>query len=358
MAKDLITRTATRLYEERHLSAAEGPGIETLLFRNMDEDLSASFRLDRYISSPYGISYRNPTNQSIIRQFVPGTTELIEVPRASEKTPIDEELRDAVAVGNEATVSQVQQMAKNVDQILGDHVEGHNMTKAKQALDVVRTGIFPAKGDNGADLGLDYDHTRSVSNALTYDFTAGGATMNEALVNMANRLDATGTPKGNRAVIMGSDWLSQWGSDSGIIEIMKANSVNQILAQQMFEQQFGGINGLYVVAQYRPVGANAPFWILSYEPGVDYVAYKGAAAAPFIPATEAIALSLNDRTWNIKRGVDALDDMGGYRRASGDLVVDSFTTDDPVCTFVRSQTRHIYLYGNIDHTLKSTGTFA
>ncbi len=355
MAKDLVTRTASRLYEERHLDV--GPGVDSLLFSTEDMDLSAAFRLDRYISSPYGISYRNSDNQSIIRHFAPGTTELITVPRASEKTPIDEDLEDAVAVGMEPTSSQASNIAKNVDQIIGDHVEGHNMTKWKQALDVVRTGVFPAKGDDGADLGFDYDHSRDGANDLTYDFTAGGATMNEALVNISNRLDATGTPKSNRAVIMGSTWLSEWGSDTGIIEIMKANTVNQILAQDMFEKKFGNITGLYVVAQYKPVGALAPLWILSFEPGTSYVAYSGASAAPFMPATELAAFSLDDRTYNIKRGVMALNDSGNKERRVGDLVVDSFTNDDPVTTFVRSQTRHIYVYGNIDHTLKSTGTF-
>jgi len=358
MAKDLVTRTAVRLYEERHMSVAEGPGIETLLFSNMDEDLSAAFRLDRYISNPYGMSYRNPVNQSIIRHFAPGTTELIEVPRASEKTPIDEELRDATAAGAEASESQVMQMAKNVDQIIGDHVEGHNMTKAKQALDVVRTGVFPARGDDGADLGLDYDHGRNALNSIVYDFTAGGASMNEAIVDIDARLNATGTPKGSRMLIMGETWLSEFGSDSGILEIMKANAGNPILAQQMFEQQFGGINGLYVVAQFRPVGATSPYWITAYVPGTEYTAYSGATATPFVPDTEVIALSLADRTWNIKRGIDALDENGNYRRAVGDMVVDSFTNDDPVTTFIRSQTRHMYVYGNIDHTLKSVGTFA
>ncbi len=355
MAKDLFTRTASRLYEERHL--IEGVGIETLLFSMSDEDLAANFRMDRYISNPYGISYRNPTNQSIIRHFAPGTTELVTVPRASEKTPIDEELRDAVAVGMEPTDSQAMQMAKNVDQIVGDHIEGHNMTKWKQAIDVVRTGIFNAKGDKGADLDLDYDMGRSGSNALTYDFTAGGATMNEALVNVQNRLDATGTPKANRFAIMGATWLAEWGADTGIIEIMKANSVNQLLAQERFEREFGSVNGLWVVAHFRPVGSTSPLWILSYEPGTPYVAYKGASDAPFVPVLELLAGSLNDKTWNIKRGVDAYNDSKRVIRAVGDLVVDSFSSDDPITQFIRSQTRHIYVYGNIDHTLKSTGTF-
>lgn len=355
MAKDLVTRTATRLYEERHL--VQQPGIETLLFPQDDEDLSAAFRLDRYISSPYGISYRNANNQSVIRHFAPGTTELVEVPRASEKTPIDEDLRDATAVGMEPTASQAMQMAKNVDQILGDHVEGHNTTKWKQALDVCRTGVFNARGVAGGDLGLDYDHSRDAGNDLTYDFTAGGATMNEALVELGQLLDSTGTPKSNRAAIMGESWLGEYGSDTGIIEIMKANSVNQLLAQDRFERQFGNINGLYVVAHYRPVGGLSPFWILSFSPGAEYVAYEGASAAPWVPDVEVIGLSLDDRRWNIRRGVDALSDGGRTERRVGDLVVDSFAELDPVTTYVRSQTRHIYVAGNIDHTVKSTGTF-
>jgi hypothetical protein len=324
----------------------------------MDEDLSANFRLDRYISSPYGMSYRNPTNQSLIRHFAPGTTELVEVPRASEKTPIDEELREAVAVGNEPTVSQVQNLIKNTEQILGDHLEGHNMTKWYQALNVVRTGVFPAKGDNGSDLGLDYDHSRDAGQDITYDFTAGGATFAEAMTNMSLQLDATGTPKQDRIAILGSDWISEWSTDTGVLEEMKANSANQIIAQDMFERKFGNIEGLFVLGQYRPRGATSPFWILSYEPGVQYVAYKGATAAPFIPSDEAVALSLVDRTFNIKRGVDAYDDNGRVMRLVGDMVVDSYSENDPITTFVRSQTRHMYVYGNIDHTVRSTGTFA
>jgi hypothetical protein len=357
MSKDLITRTLTRLYEERHMANENGRPIQDLLFSNMDEDLSAAFRLDRYISSPYGISYRNPTNQAIIRQFNPGTTALIEVPRASEKTPFDEELRDAVAVGSEPTDSQAAQITKNLNQTLMDHEEAYNMTKAKQALDVVRTGIFNAKGAKGASLGLDYDHTRDTNNNLTYDFTAGGATMNEALVNISNYHDSKGTPKDNRYVIMGDSWLSQYGSDSGIIEIMKANAVNQILEQQRFAEKFGEVNGLYVVAHYKPVGALAPLWILGYEPGVSYVPYKGASAEAWVPTAECLSGSLNDRTWNIKRGVDYLDDNGRVQRGVGEMIVDSYSEKDPITTFVRSQSRHIYIYGNIDHTLKVTGTF-
>ena len=351
MSKDLITRTASRLYEERHLSVI---GLDTVLFRTLDEDLSAAFRLDRYISTPYGITYRNATNQSIIRQFDPGTTELITVPRASEKTPIDEDLEEVVAVGNEPTASQAAQMAKNVDQIVGDHAEGHNMTKLKQAIDVPRTGIFNARGIDGADLGLDYDHNRNALNDITADL--GVISVNDALEAVDARLNATGTPNGNRILIVGASWASAILNDTTVLELRKANPSNTIIAQQMLERTFPGAENLHVIAVYRPPAALSSYTICVVSPGIDYVAYKGATAAVGVPDDELIALSLNDRTYKINRGVSAINDSGRKERRVGDMVVDSFLDKDPVTTFIRSQTRHIYIYANIDHTLRSTGS--
>ena len=331
---DLISRTIKRLYEERAM--AGGRNVEELLFSTPDNDLSASFRIDRYISTPHGFSYRNLDNQSIVRHFKPGTTELITVPVSSEKVAIDEELEDAVAVGMEATASQQMQIAKNVAQIGGDYMEAKDMTRAKQAIDVVRTGIFPAKGDNGADLGLGYDHNRDGAQDITYDFTAGGATFNAAINAISVRLNATNTPKGNRCIIMGSSWLDKFGTDSGVQAYKDANPDNILLRQQMEERFFNGIDGLFVVGQYKPSGAIAPFWILSYEPGTGYVGYKGASEVPFVPATEAIAFSLNDKTYRINRGVMVLDDNGKKQRAVGDLVMDTFYDNDPVTTWIRS----------------------
>ena len=354
---DLITRTAKTFYKEKHMISSQGAGIETLLFSTPNESTSAGFRIDKLISSPHGLTYRNATNQSVIRHFVPGTSTLIKVPRESEKTPIDEDLEDAVAAGQEATDSEMDNVAANVENIVEELDEGAAMTRAKQALDTVRTGVFNAKGVKGSDLRLDYDHSRDAGGDLTYDFTAGGATMSEAIVNISNRLDDKGAPLTDRYVIMGATWRAQYGADSGILELMKANAANIILTQQLFNQQFGNIIGLSVIAQFKPAGGSSPFWILSYEPGVEYIAYEGAAGAPFIPLTSAIAGSFADKTYNVKRGVTAFNDAGKKVKVVNNLVVDSFTDNDPITTWVRGQVRHIYIYGNIDHTIESVGTF-
>lgn len=357
--KDIVTRTATRLYKEKHL--LKMPGLRSLydlLFRTPDVDISADFRLDRLISSPTGFSYREKSNGSVIRRFKAGTTELIKVPRASEKTPIDEELREAVAAGSEPTDSQMSNLMKNVDNILEDHVEGSEMTKLKQSIDTVRTGVFEARGVKGQDLNLDYDHERDASNDLTYDFTLGGASMTEALLNISNKMDADGVPLQDRFVFMGDLWRTRWGSDSDILEYMKANAANQLIEQRLFAERFGGIQGVYVIAHFKPLGANADLWLLSFQPGVPYVAYEGASEEPWWPTNECFFGSFTDKTFKVQRGLDYFDDGGRVQRAAGELIVDSFYDKDPINQFVRSQMRHMYVYGNINHTGKSTGTFS
>ncbi len=355
---DLITRSAKTFYKERHMTSDQGVGIEELLFSTPDESTKAAFSLDRLISSPHGMTYRNATNQSLIRHFTPGTNTFITVPRASEKTPIDEDLEDSVAAGKEATDSEMDNIAANVESIVEDFDEGAAMTRAKQALDVPRTGIFNAKGVKGSDLGLGYDHNRDGGNDLVYDFTAGGASMSEALLNISNRLDAKGAPMTGRYSIMGANWRAEYGSDSGILEIMKANAANTVLTQQLFNQQFGNVIGLSVLAQFRPSGASSPMWILAYEPGVQYIAYEGATPEPFIPVTSVIAGSFDDKTYRVQRGVLAFDDSGKRVKVVNKLVVDSFFEKDATVTWIRGQIRHIYIYGNIDHTVESVGTFA
>ncbi len=351
---ELVSRTATRAYEERKMNG--GKNIADLIFRTKDNDISASFKLDRYISSPYGISYRNLNNQSIVRHFVPGKTELIPVPVASEKTPIDEELEDAVAVGLEATAGQRSQIMKNTDQIIGDYVEADDMTRAHQALTVLSTGIYPANGAKGSDLGLGYDHGRESSQAITYNFTAGGATFALAIKEIDAALNAQNTPKGNRCIIMGSSWLDKFGTDTGVQAYLQANPVNQLLEQQMGVKYFNGIDGLFVVGRYKAPGTTAPYWILSYEPGTEYVAYSGATAAPFVAPLEALSFSLDDKTFDINRGVNVFDANGKKTRVVGDMVMDSYTDNDPIVTWVRYHKRSMNIYGNINHTCKSTAT--
>jgi hypothetical protein len=67
--------------------------------------------------------------------------------------------------------------------------------------------------------------------------------------------------------------------------------------------------------------------------------------------------SLDSPRYTIIRGIDALDGSGKIRRAASDVVFDTFVNNDPPVEFLRSQTRHCFIPGNIDHTVLATGTF-
>jgi len=356
MGIETLTRGAKLSYEE--WKAQEPNGIDKLLFPSMDVDTSAAFAMDRLIESPYGIVYRDANNQSHVRPYEPGTGYIYTVPRASEKTAIPEDLKDAAISGLEPTASQALHVRKLMDDITKHHMSGHNLTKWKQAIDVIFGGTFIARGDGGNSLNLDIDFSRAAGNALTYNFTTAGNTMPKALKAMQDQLITQGASLDNQVVIMGSTWLNDFSTDSDVIAYLQANGATQLLEMQMMPPELRNTHGLKVIATFRGVGMVAPVFICTFSPGVSYVQYKGASAAAWVTATKAAMFSLNSPRYSVQRGVDAFNAAGKSERFVGDVVFDTFTENDPILDVVRSQTRHVYIPGNINHTVVSTGTFA
>jgi hypothetical protein len=354
MALNTLLRTSTVLYEEKHMQ--ENEQLFKFLFRTEDTDLSASFLLDEFIQDDYAVAYRDENNQAHIRPYQAGSGTLYTPPRASEKTPIDETLRDVTPEGVEATSGfNVAQMRKT-DKILSIHQTAHNMTKNKQALDVLRTGVFYAKGITANDIGKDENYARDIANTLTYDFTAGGATVDEALTEINAQLDAQSCPKDNRAVIVGQSWLTKIQSDTNVLTKMQANTANVLVRQTINPMR--QYDGLFWVGEYLPAGSVSSLQIYSYSPDIEYKPYKGAAAEAWMPATEIVGFSTSSKTYRIYRGMDVKGAGDAINRVTGEMVFDSFVSDEPVAENLRSNTRHIFLYGNINHTVVSTGTFA
>ena len=355
MGLNTLIRTSKAFYEEVFF---KGPKqLFEALFRKEDSTNEAAFLLDDYIQEPYAIAYRDKNNQAHIRNYNAGSGTLLEPPIASEKTIIDEELFDQITSGQEETAGfEANQMAKT-ERIVGDHDAGHKMTKNKQAIDVIKEGIFIAKGIDGDDLDLDENYSRAAGNSLVYDFTAGGATVDEALANICKQLDAQGTPKSGRALLLGQDWQGAIESDSAVLEKMKANTANVLISQNLNPPEWDGVEGLEFLGEYRPSKCSSSFTLLTYNPGVQYKASVGATAEPWIPDVEVAAFSFADQTWRIYRGVSVTDDSKNVVRVNGEVIFDSFTTNDPVAENLRSTTRHMFVYGNINHTAKSTGTF-
>lgn len=351
MAIETVLRTGRILYEQKYL---QGPKqLFEALFRTEDMDDSANILLDEFIDSPYAVAYRDKNNQAHIRKYIQGNGTLYEPPIASEKTAIDEVLRDAAVEGVEATSGFNTAQMRKTDKIVGIHSTAHIMTKNKQALDMLLEGIFYAKGIGATDIGKNEDYSRNASNALTADFSS--VDIDTALAAINARLTATNTPRENRAVIMGSSWQKELESDTTVLTKMQANTANVLIRQNLNPPMWAGVEGLEWLGEYRPEGSSNALQLLSYNPGVSYKASASASASAWIGATKIVGFSFNSPTWRVYRGIDVVDN-GKIRRATGEIVFDGFVSDDPVAEFIRSSTRHLFLYGNIDHTVVSTGS--
>ena len=355
---DKFTRTLKRLYEETGNMLLGGKkGIDQFLFDIDDMDTSANFALDQLIVNPEAVAFRHPDEESHVRKYSAGTGTIYEVPHASEKTPISEALRDAVVAGIESTGSFSSKHAKMVQNIINQHVAAHTVTRWKMALDTIRTGIFAPLGIGGKDIGIKIDYGRDASLSITYDFTAPGADINEALYELITAYRAQGGSYDNMCIILGRKWLKEFATDTTVIEYMKANSANQIVMQSIMPPELFNTQGLMMMARYLVPGEVAPVYICAFEPRYKYVAYVGATAADFMPEDEAIIFSIGDDRYRVFRGVDVLDGNGKAVRTVGEIVFDSFSTKDPVTELIRSQTRVAFVPGNINRTAKSAGTF-
>ena len=356
MSLETLTRSTRRLYEEIYLQG--GRQLFHFLFPEEDMDTSSAFLLDEYVQEPYAISYRDKGGQSHIREYEVGSGTLYDIPRASEKTPIDETLRDASVEGVEVNGGFDTAQMRKTEKIMKDHMAGHNMTKNKQAMDVLRTGNFLARGKNSEGIGQDIEYNRIAANTLTYDFTAAGNNVDEALTNMVNAVRAQGCPTEGLGVIVGTNWQRAIVDDESVIQKMQTTKMNEQAQFMMKPPEFMGVEGLFYIGSYIPAGSLAPVKIFTYNPGVSYRATRGGTASDWIGASEAVIFSTMSMRYNVCRGVDVKDNNGNIMRAVGEVVFDYYCTDDPVAEFERSTTRHAFVPGNINHTAISTGTFS
>ena len=355
-----FSRRMKAFYEEIYNNQTGGMmGLDDFIFNTLDSDAdSANFALDELVVNPHAVVFRRRGEQSAVRPYVPGVGNVYEIPRVSEKTAITEVLRDAVVAGGEATEGFSSRMARLIQQIITQHTVGHNIGRWKLALDVIRTGIFAPTGLQGADLGLSIDQSRDASLDVTYDFTAGGATIHNAMAELYDAYRALNGSAANVIMIMGEEWLEEFEADDDVIEYMKANTANVLLQREMIPPAVMNTSGLNLVARWRIPGRTFPINICTYDPQSQYVQYKGATATKFMPDDECVIFDANSTRYKVQRGVDVLSDSGKATRAVGDIVFDQYTEKDPVETLLRSQARYAFIAGNINHTARSTGTFA
>jgi len=348
---DIVLRTAKELYEKRAFDAGKKQLWE-FLFPNENTDTSAGFSLDKLIHNAYGIRYT--VGQSAVRAYQPGTSTVIVPPRASEKTPLTGDLLDAVVRGSEAVESFDANKTQLVANVVGDHYDAFTMTKNYQALQVMGTGIFEAKGEAGADLDLSINYGRAAGNSLTFDFTDGDPTFSQSINEAMQKLIDNGAAQ--IMAIAGKNWRAKWSGDADVLQYMKANAVNQIVTQQMIEE-INGVEGLYALGQFRAPDLAVPVMLAQYQPGTQYVAYEGADAAPFVADDEIIFFGMGAPRYSVNRRIDTIVD-GELSYDAGPLVVDRFPETDPAGEFLRTQSRHAFVPADVNQTVKVTGTFA
>jgi hypothetical protein len=358
MALETFTRTTKVYYEQISNAMRAGMrGIEQFLFGIPDIDTSANFAIDKLIVSPYGVAFRRAGEQSAVRAYSPGTGEIIEVPRTSEKTQITETMKDSVIAGIEDIAGQNTHEMKLYSDILRQHSAAHQATKAYLAWYVMREGIFAPKGLDGQSIGLEYDFGRAATQDITYDFTAAGATIDEALGALYDVYRAKDGNPADMVMTLGTQWLEAMQADSSVLERMRTNLDNRVMSTYPVPPELQQTQGLYLIGQYLIPGRATPVWITTYSPESQYVAYSGATAEDFFPSDEAVVYGVNAPRYRVLRGVDAFDESMHVIRVAGDLVFDTFSDKDPIVTWMRSQTRYIFVPANVDHTGRSTGTF-
>lgn len=354
-----FTRTVKLLYEQGGNTLTAGKrGIDQFLFGTDDLDESANFALDRLITNPAGVAFRHPDEQSHVRKYEAGTGMIYEVPHTSEKTPISEALRDAVVAGIESTGSISSQNSRLVQNIINQHVAAHTATRWKYAIDTIRTGIFAPLGIQGRDIGLSIDYGRSVTLSKTYDFTAVNSDINDAMSELISAYTAQGNMQDDICILMGRKWLNEFRLDTTVIEYMKSNMSNLVIRQSLLPPELLNTQGLKWMAEYLVPGQAFPVNILAFSPTKKFIPYVGASAVDFVPEDEAIIFSMADVRYRVFRGVDALDGNGKAIRTVGEMVFDSFYTQDPVGEYIRSQSRMAFVPGNVNGTGRSVGTFA
>ena len=356
MSISVLKETAKLYYEDQGLM---GKQIDEVLFPTLDESTNTMVKVDEFTGQPFtarAIVKGQPAN---VREFVNGSGSEWEPPIVKEKTPIDEALDDAVIVGNEASAAYTQQATDLINKIIDGpkgHVVAHKMARAKAAIDVYRTGIFSLPLENGGTVEFDYGRATDLGN-MTADFTASD-TIDSAIKEMYTAMKAYGVPSGQLAILMGSSWYSEFQSDSTVIAKRQSFTAANLINESMKPAILEGAEGLYYAGDYNVDGMAFPVKILVYEPDWQYLATNGGTSTAYMPADEAVMFNLGGAAWRVNRGVTVLDDNGAKTREVGDIVFDSYTDNDPVVDWLRSNARFMYVRGNINHTARMTGTFS
>jgi|GEM_PF-3223538 len=355
MPIETINRTARRLYEEEFLQEIKKQ-LYITLFPEEDTNNSEKFLLNPV--TPAAVARTSPTSPPVaIEYIIEGSGLTIRPPRLAQKTQIDRELKDRAIAGVEAADGFRKADVQRVRQIIQTHIANINITKNKQAIDVFAKGKFLARGLGDADLGMDIPYNRNSSLDLTYDFRSSGARMDSALSDALNALSKFGAPLEDVIVLLGRNWIRRMFEDEGIKQ-SQANLQNVLASASLLPEKVQKTEGLKILATYQGSDMITPVSFCSYIPSVPFKAPGASSYEPYIPDNMAIVFSLQSKRYRVNRGIGVFDGGGNSRTVTGEVAIDTYNTPDPPVEYIRSQSRHIFVPDNINHTAVITGTFS
>lgn len=351
MAIDILTSTAKKYFEN---VAFQGKQIDEVLFPMPDDSINTTVKIDTYTSAPFALRSITKGQPAKVRAYQAGDGYEFEPPLYKEKTAIDEQLHDSVVAGvepNSPAGMHMQQAVRHIVDGPAGFMAAAKMTRAKAALDVYLTGVF--RGMDESEVIKEIDFNRDASLTLALDFAT--VSHDDALRSMYDALAAQGCPRANLAVIMGSDWLSSWERDAGVVAKREATQASGWITKNLQPPLLQDAEGLYVIGRYSIDGTASPVWVLAYEPSWPYRTAPNATPAPFMPADQAVMFDVGGVGYRCNRGV-SVKNGDRIEHVVGDLVIDSFTDNDPPAEWVRANARFMYLRGNINHTCAATAT--
>ncbi len=353
MALETLLRTGRILFEQKYLQ--DKKQLFHTLFKTADKDTTTTVLIDEFIDEPVAVAYRDKNNEAHLREYTPGSGTLYEPPIADEQTPVDETLRDQAVEGVSSTSGFNTAQVRKTDKILNTHQTDHNMRKNKQAIDVYRDGVFYAPGIGGKDINKNETFTRDSGNDQTANFSL--ISIDDALAAANDQLNDQDCSQDNRFCVMGKSWHKEWETDSNVQARMRSNPENVLLAQNLNPPTWMSTQGLMFLGIYRPAGSSIAIRMFTYNPGIKYRSHTGATPERWIPDDEMIMGSFDSPSYRVYRGIDVVNEtVSKIKRVVGELVFDSFISASPVAEIFRSHTRHLFLMGNINHTLRSTGS--
>ena len=355
MAYNTMTE-GTKILIDRKVEE-KGIQLYEWFFAKYSNFAQASITVDEYTGNPYALETIENGEVSKVRQFENGSGYQYSPKISSAKTPIDQDLDDSALAGLKVDAPDSQRAAMVLDKIVNGKrgfYPGNVMQRNKACTDVLTLGKFVQRNSDGYAVGETLDFDRDSGLEFTYNFTAGGATVDIALKEMYDALKGNGMNMTNLSVLLGSDWITKIESDSTILARIQAYQNTGDI--QMKVEEVAKVDGLYVIGKYVPKGMLNAVTMYGYQPSYDYRIGASGAAESYLGSREAVMFTPDSENYRFDLGV-LIPVNGKNIKQSGDLLVSSFSQEDPPVTWIVAKNRFAFIHTAINHTSYNYATF-